>query len=90
MRVAVGGGGVGSGRIKRVSEHKGLASFRFRPCTGTLFPFLSLASLRQQSEREINNLSTLSVAWGVAVSSQGKPVTLPPLRSPLHPTGNVS
>lgn len=91
--VCVGGeigrrrGGAGTGRTKRVDEHKGL-SLDLEPVPGPFlvsFPFLSFASLRQWSEREINNLCTLSAAWGVAISSQGKPATLPVLARPTTP-----
>lgn len=82
-------GGAGTGRTKRVDEHKGL-SLDLEPVPGPFpflvsFPFLSFASLRQWSEREINNLCTLSAAWGVAISSQGKPATLPVLARPTTP-----
>lgn len=82
-------GGAGTGRTKRVDDYKGL-SLDLEPVPGPFpflvsFPFLSFASLRQRSEREINNLCTLSAAWGVAISSQGKLATLPALAQPTAP-----
>lgn len=69
------------GGIKREDEYKGL-SLDLEPVPEPFpfqvsFPFLSFASLR-----EINNLCTLSAAWGVAISSQGKLATLPALAQP--------
>lgn len=77
-------GGAGIGGIKREDEYKGLP-LDLEPVPGPFpflvsFPFLSFDSLR-----EINNLCTLSAAWGVAISSQGKLATLPALAQPTAP-----